>query len=78
MFNTKPVHSWSSHYCDAVRVMATGFEGLKNKRNKQQTAITITISYEFYRKIFGMEPPKWKASIEELHLLKKQREKKKY
>jgi len=40
VFNTKPVHSWSSHYCDAVRVMATGFEGLKDANiTKQRTAI---------------------------------------
>ena len=41
VFNTKPVHSWSSHYCDAVRVMATGYEGLKDTNIKrQQTAMS--------------------------------------
>ena len=40
VFATKPVHSWSSHYCDAVRVMATAFEGLKDMNVKrQQTAM---------------------------------------
>ena len=40
VFATKPVHSWSSHYCDAVRVMATGFDGLKDTNvTRQQTAI---------------------------------------
>ncbi len=41
VFNSKPVHSWSSHYCDAVRIMATGFEGLRtNNLKRQLTAIT--------------------------------------
>jgi hypothetical protein len=40
IFNSKPVHSWSSHYCDAVRIMATGYEGLKQYNvNRQTTAI---------------------------------------
>jgi hypothetical protein len=37
VFNPKPVHSWSSHFCDAVRVLATGFDGLKNSNIARQT-----------------------------------------
>jgi len=37
VFNPKPVHSWSSHFCDAVRVLATGFDGLKNNNIARQT-----------------------------------------
>ena len=40
VFKTKPVRDWSSHYCDAMRYLATGFEEDKYKSvNRQRTAI---------------------------------------
>ena len=36
VFALKPVHSWSSHFCDAVRVLATGFDGLKQTNLKRK------------------------------------------
>ena len=41
IFKTKPVHDWSSHYCDSMRVLATGFEEPKYQNaNRQRTAIS--------------------------------------
>jgi len=41
IFKTKPVHDWSSHFCDSFRVMATGFHQEQfNNKNRQQTAIS--------------------------------------
>ena len=41
VFALKPVHSWSSHFCDAVRILATGFDGLKQTNiNRQETALS--------------------------------------
>ena len=41
VFKTKPVHDWSSHYADSIRVLATGFHEHKyTNLNKQQTAIS--------------------------------------
>ena len=39
IFKTKPVHDWSSHYADSMRVLATGFQEVRyNDKNRQQTA----------------------------------------
>jgi phage terminase large subunit len=41
VFKTKPVHDWSSHFCDSMRILATGFEEHKyQNRNRQRTAIS--------------------------------------
>jgi hypothetical protein len=41
VFKTKPVHDWSSHFCDSMRVLATGFREQKiTPMNKQRTAIS--------------------------------------
>ena len=41
VFKTKPVHDWSSHFCDSMRVLATGFEEPKYQNaNRQRTAIS--------------------------------------
>ena len=39
IFKTKPVHDWSSHFADSMRILATGFQETKyNKKNRQQIA----------------------------------------
>jgi phage terminase large subunit len=39
IYASKPVHSWSSHFADAMRVLATGFHDTKfNPVNRQQVA----------------------------------------
>ena len=39
IFKTKPVRDWSSHYCDAMRYLVTGFEEDKYRSvNRQRTA----------------------------------------
>ena len=39
IYASKPVHSWSSHFADAMRVLATGFHEAKfNPANRQQVA----------------------------------------
>jgi len=41
VFKTKPVHDWSSHFCDSMRVLATGFREQKiTPMNRQRTAIS--------------------------------------
>jgi hypothetical protein len=38
-FNSKPVHDWSSHAADSMRVLAVGLEELRDDNQiKQQTA----------------------------------------
>ena len=37
VFKTKPVHDWSSHYADSMRVLATGFQEQKHSRLFRQT-----------------------------------------
>ena len=39
IFKTKPVHDWSSHFADSIRVLATGFHEQKlSNINRQRTA----------------------------------------
>ena len=41
IFKTKPVHDWSSHFADAMMVLATGFQEQRvNNMNRQTTAIS--------------------------------------
>jgi hypothetical protein len=41
IFKTKPVHDWSSHFSDSMRILATGFEESKyQNKNRQRTAIS--------------------------------------
>ena len=41
VFKTKPVHDWSSHFCDSMRILATGFREQKiTPMNRQKTAIS--------------------------------------
>ena len=41
VFKTKPVHDWSSHFSDSMRILATGFEESKyQNKNRQRTAIS--------------------------------------
>jgi len=37
VFKTKPVHDWSSHYADSMRVLATGFQEQKHSQLFSQT-----------------------------------------